>query len=145
MSRKLEDIDKKNIHTVPEDYFEKLPGIIQSRAVESAKVRGSNPVFTRLKLVLPAAMVVLVAVYFAVFNNSSIADASPGDLLAEVETEALVAYLASSDITTEEIIENIDLAAIEFEFETENSLLFEDSDTEALEEFADDYFDISEL
>ena len=144
MTRKLDDIGKENIHKVPAEYFDKLLGVIQSRALGQAKSKRWNWVAPTLKLAAPALGVVFLAVYFLLLKNSS-PGMSASELLTQVETEDLVNYLASSDMTTDELLENLDLTEIEFEFSAESSLLIEGSDLEILEDLADDYFDISEL
>lgn len=144
MALKLDDISKENIHKVPREYFDKLPEVIQSRAVERARSTRWNWVAPTLKWATPALAVVLLAVYFLLLRNPS-TSISASELLTQVETEDLVSYLASSDMTTDEILENLDLAELEFEFGAESSLLIEGSNLEILEDLADDYFDISEL
>ena len=144
MKLNLEDIDKKNIHKVPNGYFDKLPGIIQSRAVERKKSQKWQWALPVLKVTVPTFVVLFIAAYFIFFKNPA-SGVSANELLTQVETEDLVAYLASSDITTDEILESLDLDEIEFEFGIESSLLLEDSDLEMLEDIADDYFDINEL
>ncbi|MFN8808304.1 MAG: hypothetical protein ACK5WO_02040, partial [Cyclobacteriaceae bacterium] len=41
--KKLEDIPKKNVFDVPDGYFEKLPGVIQSRVAKPERQANWNP------------------------------------------------------------------------------------------------------
>lgn len=144
MSRKLDDIEKKNIYKIPEGYFDKLPGIIQSRAVEESKkssLFSSIPVF---KYAIPALLVVILAGYYAFFDTQE-QPKSAIELLAEVDTDELVEYLAYSEITTEEILANIELHEVDFEFENEEVDLLNDSDLEDLDHVLDEFLEINEL
>ena len=103
--KKLEDIPKKEVFDVPEGYFEKLPGMIQSRV--------SNPgTFSRpawaygLHYALPAVILLAVTIFW--FNRPA-TDRSPEGLLASVQTEELVAYLNDTDLTTDELLEQVHL------------------------------------
>jgi hypothetical protein len=103
--KKLEDIPKKEVFDVPEGYFEKLPGMIQSRV--------SNPgAFSRpawvygLRYALPAVILLAVTIFW--FNRPT-GDGSPEGLLASVQTEELVAYLNDTDLTTDELLEQVHL------------------------------------
>jgi hypothetical protein len=112
---KLENTPKKHPFKVPENYFDELPVIIQSRVAEkSPSQTRSGYVGFALKYALPA--VVLVVAFF-VFRPAP--GYSAEELLASVETEDLVSYLALSDITMDEIID-------EAEFSTETVQAIED-------------------
>ncbi|MEM9390036.1 MAG: hypothetical protein AAGA02_06155 [Bacteroidota bacterium] len=144
MNRKLDKIEKKNIYKVPDNYFDKLPGIIQSRAVNESRkssIAWSIPV---IKYAVPALLVVILAGYYAFFNGQE-KSKSAVELLAEVETDQLVEYLAYSEITTEEILEIVEMDEIEFEFENEETDLLNDSDLGDLEYVLDEFLEINEL
>jgi hypothetical protein len=121
--KKLEEIPKNNLFTVPEGYFEKLPGRIQSRIVTGSSSENSFFFAYKLQYILPAVLVVASAVTFWLSglpteNNSE-------NLLASVETSDLIAYLNDSELTTEDVIENVsfdqeDLNEIEDEVYDEN-------------------------
>lgn len=144
MSRKIDHIEKKNIYQVPDDYFDKLPGIIQSRAVNESKKKSLIWATPAVKYALPALVVVIMAGYYAFFNNPD-APKTATELLAEIDTDDLVDYLAYSEITTEEILEASNLDDIEFDFETEDIDLLNDSDIDELEGVFDEFIDINEL
>ncbi len=103
--KKLEDIPKKEVFNVPDGYFDKLPGIIQARVAAPQSQR--KPVWRfALRYALP--VVVLLAVFTFWFNRiPKVVDAE--QLLSSIQTEDLVAYINDSDITTEELLSDIQL------------------------------------
>lgn len=104
--KKLEDIPRKNIFEVPDGYFEKLPGIIQSRVTSGEKQ--SRPVFSSaLRLAVPLVLVMAIAAVF--WLDRPEADANPQSILASVQTEDLVAYLSEADFTTDELLDDVEL------------------------------------
>ena len=104
--KKLEDIPKKEVFNVPDDYFDKLPGIIQARV--ATPQNESSPVWRfALRYALPT--VVLLAVGIVWFNQShKVVDAE--QLLSSIQTDDLVAYLNDSDMTTEELLADAELS-----------------------------------
>ena len=134
---KLEDIKKKNIYTVPDKYFDQLPTRIQARVNEK------KPVFKlsfnwniTLKVAVPAFAVVLLLFYFGINENYN--NQSASEILAQVSTEDLVAYLETTDITTDEIIEEIDFSNIDIDFYDDQILI---RDLEMDEESIDILYD----
>lgn len=110
---KLEDIPKKQIFSVPEDYFETLPSRIHSRLPESGSESRTRLVLRySLQYVLPVVLVALVLFWY----NRPSSDAAT--ILATVETEDLIYYLQESGLTTDDLIENVE---------------FNQSDVEAIE------------
>jgi hypothetical protein len=104
--KKLEDISKNHPFKVPEDYFDQLPGVIQSRVAEKSNVKEVKPYFRyALQYALPVVVLVVVAIIYLIPTNPKSVDS----LLASVTTEELVAYLEQSEITTEELLESMDL------------------------------------
>ncbi len=121
---KLEDIKKKNIYSVPDKYFDQLPGKIQSRINEEQPVSWLSWNWSlTYKLAVPVAAIILMVFYFGNLNDQTPQDA--GAILAEVSTDDIIAYLDYADLTTEEIVEVIDIDDIEFEL-YENSPIIED-------------------
>lgn len=106
--KKLEDIPKKNIFEVPDGYFEKLPAIIQSR-IAGNETRSIPSFGFTLRFGVPMLMAIAVAAIF--WLNRLSQDVSAESILASVETEALVAYLKESDITTDELLDIVELDA----------------------------------
>lgn len=103
--KKLEDIPKKEVFDVPEGYFEKLPGVIQSR-VSKPGATGRPAWVYGLRYGLPA-LILLAAVIF--WLDRPAGDHSPEGMLASIQTEELVAYLNDTDLTTDELLEQVHL------------------------------------
>ena len=112
--KKLEDIPKKEIFTVPDGYFEMLPGVIQSRIAEK-QPQSRLAVSFGLRYALP--VVVLLAI--GAFWYTSLAPTDDAEtILSAVDTESLVAYLDESEISTDELLDianldNVDAEGIE--------------------------------
>jgi len=142
---KLEDIKKKNIYTVPDKYFDQLPTKIQSRVNEKKPVFGISFKWNLiLKVAAPAFAVILILFYFGINDNSS--NLSADDLLAQVSSEDLIAYLETTDITTDDIIEELDLSTIELDFYNEDPILQDiDMDEHGLDILYDEYGIESEI
>ena len=120
---KLDDIKKKNIYTVPNKYFDQLPMRIQSRVNEKKPVFGVHLNWKlALKITTPAIAVVMILLYFgiATVRNSTL---TSDELLTQVSTDDLIAYLETTDITTDEIIEEMDFSTIDLEFYEEGPIM----------------------
>lgn len=100
--KKLEDIPKNNPFSVPDGYFEKLPGVVQAR-IEAGTVKKPVPyVRYALQYAMPVVALIIVAViYLGLKSGGNNYD----DILSSVSTEQLAAYLADSDLTTDEIVD----------------------------------------
>jgi hypothetical protein len=105
--KKLEDIGRKTVFEVPDGYFEKLPGIIQSRVASQQKP--SPQAFSMgLRLAIPlVAMAVSVIFWLSRPNGKD----SPEKILASMQTEDLIDYLTEADLTTDELLEHVELDA----------------------------------
>jgi hypothetical protein len=142
---KLEDIEKKNIYRVPDRYFDQLPMRIQSR------VNAENPVnrFTFswkfvTKIAVPAFALVLILFYFGINNSNT--NLSSEQLLAMVDTEDIIAYLETTDITADEILEEIDLSMLDLDFSDEGAMMEDiDMDAEDMDVLFDEFGIDSEL
>ena len=135
--KKLEDIPKKEVFNVPEGYFESLPTIIQSRVAGRRKETAFLPA---LSLVLRYALpVVILGVIGYFWLGPKAEQNSTESILASIETEDLVAYLNETDLTTEELLESIQLDANDVD-ELENQIYGEDLTDENmdLEEILDE-------
>ncbi|HEY3403214.1 MAG TPA: hypothetical protein VGK59_07495 [Ohtaekwangia sp.] len=130
--KKLEDIPKKEIFKVPDDYFDKLPGVIQSR-IAADKDRHAIPVFrTVLQYGIPSLAVVVIAVIL--FFKPEPAD-SAESILTSIETQDLVAYLDETDISTDELLDEVTLDQLDAE-QIEDAVF--DLGDQDLEDIADD-------
>jgi hypothetical protein len=119
--KKLEDISKKGIFKVPDGYFEKLPGLIQSRVNEESASRERN-IFAHYKIAfaISSILIAFVGVFWYVTNTSQPTDAE--GLLSSVPTEVLIGYLNESEISTEDILSDIDFSESDLD-ELENEVL----------------------
>lgn len=128
--KKLEDIPKNNPFSVPDGYFEKLPGVIQARIAEGTE-KQARPYFRyALQYALPVIALIIVAVLYFTPKESE----NYNEILATVSTEQLAAYLADSDITTDDILESGELDD-ESADAIEAEVYFNDIDLEDLNEF----------
>ena len=130
--KKLDDIPKKQNFEVPEGYFEKLPGIIQSRVTQQTKER-IWVLDVRFALRFAVPVVILLAVGIFWYGQSHM-EKSVENILASVQTEDLITYLSESDFTTEELLEDAQLNsqdAIDIE-ESVYELQFNDSEFEKI-------------
>jgi hypothetical protein len=103
--KKLENIPKKNIFEVPEGYFEKLPGIVQSRVAAQSKSKATQWVFA-LRYALPILILACIGIFW--FNNST--SYQYNELEAELESlqpGQLSIYLNDTDLSTEELVETV--------------------------------------
>jgi hypothetical protein len=117
---KLDDIHKLNIFKVPGDYFDTLPGRVQERVREvEARPVLIQPMFS-FKYLVPAAVFSLAFLVVVLVLTEK--KPSTEEMLSQVPTESLVSYLVSSEISTEELFENIDLSIIANDFFTEQDM-----------------------
>jgi len=103
--KKLEDIPKKNIFEVPEGYFEKLPGIVQSRVAVHSKSKTTQWVFA-LRYALPILILAGIGIFW--FNNTPAYQYN--ELEADLEAlqpSQLSIYLNDTDLSTEDLVETI--------------------------------------
>ena len=103
---RLENIPKKQIFNVPADYFDKtLPAAIQSRIATRSSDASRQPAFrAALRYALP--LVVGAAIVFYYLQPRTDAES----ILASVETDDLVMYLQESGMTTDDLLETVDLS-----------------------------------
>ena len=105
--KKLEDIPKKQNFEVPEGYFEKLPGIIQSRVAEGHPKTNWQLAFRfSMRFALHAVILMAAGIFwYSQFHSEKGAES----ILASVQTEDLIAYLNDSYFTTDELLEDVQL------------------------------------
>lgn len=107
---RLDDIPRNTPFTTPEGYFDNLPGKIQSRiSPPETSLKRSPVVHYAVRLALPAILLTAAFLYYR---------SGPGDaetILASVGTDAMIDYLQDTGMTTDEILENVDLTAAELE------------------------------
>ena len=109
---KLEDIEKKEVFKVPEEYFDDLPLRIQKR-IEAEKpkpVIGLN-FNVSFKVLAPVAASLLIVLYFILFSDpSGLKSSNYEAMLDEVSTEELVSFLEVNDFDAEAFIEDFDFS-----------------------------------
>jgi hypothetical protein len=133
--KKLEDIPKKEVFKVPEGYFDNLPTIIQSRVAGQKKDRAFFPSFTyALRFAVPVVILGVVG-YFWLGPDSQ--PESAESILATIETADLVAYLNQTDLTTEELLEGVQLDAHDVD-QIESEIYGDDLTDENFEEILDE-------
>jgi hypothetical protein len=131
--KKLEDIPKKQIFEVPEGYFEKLPGIIQSRVVKPQLEKSWWFTYRySLRFALPAVILVAAGIFWF---YSSQTDVNVENILASIQTEDLITYLNEADLTTEELLEHVELDAEDVSTIEESVYEFQFSDSDLEEIF----------
>ncbi|MEQ8302765.1 MAG: hypothetical protein RIB47_05185 [Cyclobacteriaceae bacterium] len=135
--KKLDDIPKKSIYEVPEGYFDKLPGIIQSRIADEKKVY-ERPAYFQLALKYALPVLALIAVLFFVVRNDEVTG-NPEEMLATISSEELAIYLQESDLTTDELLEEVDLNELDLEGLNMELDLYPELDSEDLLEYTDDF------
>lgn len=101
--KKLEDIPKKQVFTTPEGYFDKLPGVIQSR-IQAESTKGWSLSWSMsLKLALPTVVIALALVLWLRPESQNIEEQ-----LSMIDTEQLTFYLDELDVTTDDLATEID-------------------------------------
>ena len=105
---KLEELPKKQLYTVPENYFNELPSIVQARVVKSQR-ENTRSIFwsASLRYALPVIAMVMMLVYFGVRINNDDLDVQA--MLDDIPTEELILYITESEITTDELLSLIDI------------------------------------
>ncbi len=139
--KNLEDIPKKNVFDVPEGYFDRLPGIIQARVASNQGESLWTPYLRySLKYALPVMAIVIVSFFFW----TKPAGQSAEDLLASVDSGSLVAFLEDSDISSDDLLESINLNREEADAIQNDSIeelqVDEDDIKKLTDEFGVDYF-----
>lgn len=104
--KKLEDIPKKDHFSVPEGYFEALPGRISARIEQKTSVL-ERPVFRyTLQYALPALVLFVLGIIW--FSQPTAEVSKADDLFVSIETDALVEFLADAEsISYEDFMEEM--------------------------------------
>lgn len=110
--KKLEDIPKKTIFEVPEGYFDRLPGVIQSRIAEKNPDRERSSYFAlSLRYALPAIVLIAASIFlYQNYYNNNNNNNSPADaesMLASVNSQDLIDYLDDDDVSMEDILDDV--------------------------------------
>jgi len=105
--KKLDDIPKNHPFNVPDDYFDQLPGRIQSRV--QGKQGRTSPAMTGIMRYALAMLVIGAIAFVWLWSGSPTGSTkqSPEAILASLETTDLVAYLNEGDVTTDELLDDV--------------------------------------
>ena len=137
---KLEDINKDNIFKVPENYFEEFPDRLKERIAETKKIKTAPVISLRRIVQLAAAAVIL---FFAIYGIKQINNqpATIDQMLADISTEELINYLVESDMSTEELLADLDMSMITFNEDqiTDEIITSDPLDEEIIDEILDEY------
>jgi hypothetical protein len=104
---KLEDIHKDNIFKVPDRYFDELPGRIQSRITP---VRDDHIPWFSWKVAAAVVVPAMVVLFFLIYTgtpNHTLRSGDPESMIAEVSAEDVIDYLELSDLSADEILEQV--------------------------------------
>jgi cytoskeletal protein RodZ len=132
---KLEDIGKQNIFSVPDNYFEMLPSVIQARAVKPQRQMVWFG-WHRWSVAFASIALLLVGAWFFTQNQASTAEQE----LAKVSNQEIIEYLKESDITQSEVIESASNAGIRMDqsmlqqLDVPEDALLENLDTQDVED-----------
>ena len=106
---KLDDFQGKSNYKAPENYFDQLHTKILEQVNQEEK---SKPWLADKRIWWAAASLILIAAFsWATYYYQS--PASTTDLLSEVNDEDIRLYLASSDISLEELSQSVDTEDLE--------------------------------
>jgi len=136
--KKLDDVPKKNIFDVPEGYFDRLPGIIQTRTSASTPSPVGIPSWSRvLRYALPLILAVGAGIYW--YQNNSSSKVNVQSELASIGSDQLVTYLDNHELTTEEVVEMVAWSSVDLD-DLENTVYSTlDITHPQLEELLDEY------
>lgn len=128
----LENIPKKNIYSVSDGYFDKLPTRIQERVVLNSKQSSPGYILSLgLRIALPViALIVMIAYFGNRINNN---DLNYEAMLDDIPTEELISFINESDLSTDELLSMIDINELDVDGMVEEDIeLFNDSELDAL-------------
>lgn len=128
----IEDIPKKNIYSVSDGYFDKLPTRVQERVVQVKKQSAPSYIFSLgLRIALPVLALILMVAYFGNRINNN--DLDYEALLDDIPTEELISFISESDLSTDELLSMIDINELDVDGMVDEEIeLFNDSDLDAL-------------
>jgi hypothetical protein len=137
---KLDDINKKNIFKVPDNYFEDFPDRLQKRIAETKKEKQVPVIRLRTIINIAAAAVILI---FAVYGVNQFRNQpnSVDQLLSDISSDEMINFLVESEISVDEFLENLDISIIasdEYSF-SEELFPSESIDEETIDNLLDEY------
>jgi hypothetical protein len=105
--KKLDEIPKKNAFEVPDGYFDRLPGIIQSRISDASPSPVGAPSWVRsLRYALPVLFLLGAGIFwYQSSSTNSLPDVRSE--LASIQSDQLAAYLDDHEVSTEDLVETV--------------------------------------
>jgi hypothetical protein len=104
---KLSDIPKRDPFQAPDGYFDDLQAKIDRRIADAPKAKVIHVNWRNIGYAVAAAVTLLVAVLVAV-DGPSKSTPSAAEMIAQLTAEDCLAYLTSTDIEIDEIIQGTD-------------------------------------
>jgi hypothetical protein len=134
----LENHKKKDLFTVPDQYFEELPSRIQGRINQSKSRRwyeelAYNPLFRNASVALG---MVLIVIGIYLFNKPAEQISSTTSSLSDLTNDEVVEYLVGNPYASVQIEELYEGDIINIEYSTEQ--IIEQSDADEIEEIVTD-------
>jgi len=138
--KKLDDIPKKNVFDVPDGYFEKLPGVIQSRVAKPERLASWNP-WLITRVAVPVLLLVGAGIFWFSQPQRITGYADIEYELGQIDQEQLSLFLDDNELQAEELMETVtwsedDLRALEDQVYEGFTTTAEDLDA-LLEDFDD--------
>ncbi len=126
---------------VPETYFKELPLAVMEKVEvkKSAWTLNLDWLIQKKWALVPVMMMVIIASYF--FFTEQNETVGTDELIAQISTDDLIAYLEASEMTTEDILDNINIDEFSGELDVENESLLDEIelDGEMLDELLDEF------
>ena len=116
---KLDQIPKHDPFQAPDGYFDKLPGVVQSRIDVARPNQSRVYVSMAFRYALPAVALVVAGIFL--FRTQNTTNVSVETQLASIDEAALELYLEGSDNNADELIETVNLSAEDLR-ELENTI-----------------------
>lgn len=137
----LEDLGKKQVFTVPDGYFEQLPGQISHKVqVPRSGFAGfCLPAVARYGMAVMSLCLIVLAAYL-ILRPSGPEQSQPEAILSQVSGQEIMLYLQQSDVSQYDLVEKASAAGIILdnntleEVEITRDILLEQTDSELLEE-----------
>ncbi|QHT70466.1 hypothetical protein GXP67_29350 [Rhodocytophaga rosea] len=137
---KLDDLEKKQVFSVPDSFFEELPGQISHKVEQGQR---SLPLFElpvfRYGAALASICLIILIGYF-MYKPSVTGEVQPEAILSQVSDQEIVLYLQQAEISQYELVETASEANIVIEenaleeIEINRELLLEETNSELIEE-----------
>ena len=135
ISIKISELSRKKPYQVPDGYFEGLPDSISNRITEET-INKKTIAFTpglNWQTSLIAATLTLLAVFYSTFQPV-VVEEDPQQILAEVSIDDILEYLDYADLTTSEILAEVNFEETEIDDFIENDIqLLNSTEIESLD------------